>query len=143
MGRSNVRDGLVNVLRATSGFTATDLGTVAAHDHRILNSGVDRAAIVLNDRFEQHRFTIGGVNEVNWYFSVELWLRHNNDIPQAREDSDIYVQNIIDKINADDTLGGSAFESMVEAGVVVDENIGFEGKAFLLETLTVRCQEHI
>ena len=143
MSRAGIRDGLVAVLRATSGFTAGDGGTALANDHRALNAGVDRAAIVLNDRFEQRPLTIGGGNQVDWRFSVEVYIRHNNDIPQARADSDIYVQNIVDKVNGDRTLGGAAFDALVEAGVVADENFVIGGKPFLLEALTVRCTENL
>ncbi len=143
MGRKNVSDGLVNQLRLVNGYEEGSAGSVVAHSHMVLNMGVDRAAIVLNSRFEQRPLTIGRMTQVDWYFEVECWFRHNNDIEQARADSDTYVQNIMDRIQGNDTLGGSCFNAEVVSGQVEDEKLVIGGKPFLLESLTIKCQENL
>ncbi len=145
MGRRNVADGLAAQLRQASGFDAPSSGTVTVGDHRVLNMGVDRAAVILNDRAEQQRMVMGGRNEMQWFFDVQVFIRHNNDVVQARVDSDVYAQNIIDRLNANATLGGSVFDSLVTAVRLEDENFALPRSRtqFLLETLTVRATEHL
>lgn len=141
MTRQNLSDGLVEWLKGANGFDASSTGTVAAHDHRVLAQGVDRAAVVLNDTGEQRRMAKGGLNAMDWRFAVGLYIRHNNDVVQARKDSDTYCQNLIDRVNADPTLGGSAFDAIVETVRVEDERMVIGGRPFLVEVLTVKATE--
>ncbi len=141
MTRQNVSDGLLAQLRQVNGFDEGSSGSAVRHTHTVLNEGLDRAAIVLNSRFDKQRLTIGLTDQTDWYFEVECWFRHNNDIEQARADSDIYVQNVLDRVKANATLGGSAFDCEVVSGIVEEENFVIGGKAFLLETLTLKATE--
>ena len=46
------------------------------------------------------------------------------------------------RINDNDTLGGSAFTAMVEQVALVDESFKMGQVPFLLEVLTVSAKEH-
>ena len=143
MARKNVVDGLAETLKTCNGFDAVSTGTVSVYSHYALTKGVDRAAIIVNNRFEQVPLTIGGRWEVSYDIDVELYIRHNNNIEQARVDADTYVGNIIAHVNNNRTLGGSAFEAIVAEGRVEDERFTIGGPPYLLEVLTVRAQEII
>lgn len=142
MGRGNVIDGLVAEIRATNGFEQGNKGTALAYDHRALGSGVDRAAVVVvsGEPSTHERLTIGKT-EMTWRLDVELYIRHNNDVVAARQDANTYVTNIVQRINDNDTLGGSAFEAFVERVQLQDEELKWGKVPFLLETLTVRAKE--
>lgn len=142
MSRNNMIDGLVDQLRLTNGFDAVSSGTALAYDHRALTQGVDRAAIVLaGERWEQQRILMQ-TYQTDWYLTVEVWIRHNSDVVQARQDADIYVGNIVNQINNNRTLGGSAFDALIVEGRVEDEKMEIGRTPYLLESLTVRVQEH-
>ncbi len=142
MGCNTVIDGLVAQLRLTNGFEQGNTGTALAYDHRALGMGVDRAAIVFALEGEQERLNIG-INQLTHVLDLELYIRHSNDIVQARRDADIYRQNIIARINGNRTLGGSAFDSLITAYRVEDEKFVFGKVPFLKEVLTVRAIEDI
>ena len=143
MSRAGVIAGLVGQIRATSGFEEQSGGTAVAYDHRVLAMGIDRAAIVLADAFDHSRMVIGGKTEMTYSLSVELYIRYNTDIAQAREDADTHVGNIVQRVNNNPTLGGSAFVSLVISGRVEDERMEIGKTPFLLEVLTVRATEHL
>ena len=143
MARRNVLDGLVAQLQATSGFTAGSKGTAVAYDHRVLATGQDRAAVVLVDTFDHERMVIGGYTEMTYRLAVELYVRHNNDVVAARQDADTYVANIVQRINNNPTLGGSAFTSLVIEGRVEDEKLIIGNVPYLVEVLTVSATEHL
>ena len=140
MSRSGIIQGLVDELQQTNGFDAVSSGTALAYDHRPLGSGVDRAAIVLANRGELARLAMG-LNEATWHLDVEVYIRHNNDIVQARQDADVYVGNIITQVNNNPTLGGSAWDALVVESRLEDERMLVNKRPFLLEVLTVRCKE--
>ena len=143
MARSNVIFGLVEQLRLTSGFEQGNKGTAVAYDHRVLVQGVDRAAIVLADTFANQRLVIGGLTEITYSLSVHLFVRHNNDVVAARGDADLYASNIIQRINNNPTLGGSAYTALLTEGRVEDEDLKIGGVHFLWESLTVTAKEHL
>lgn len=142
MSRQAVIDGLVGQIQLTSGFEQGNTGTAVAYDHRVLVQGIDRAAIVLAGEGEQKRMVMG-LNELTHDIEVQLFIRHNNDVIAARADADIYSHNIIVRINANPTLGGSAFDSIVTRYRVEDEKMEIGRVPYLLEVLTVRAEEHI
>ena len=126
-----------------NGFENGNSGTAVAYDHRVLSIGVDRAAVVLADRFDNRRMVIGGKTEVTYTLSVEVYIRHNSDVIEARRDADIYVGNILQRVNDNPTLGGSAFVSQVTEGRVEDERVELGNTPFLLEILSVQAVEHL
>ena len=109
----------------------------------MLASGVDRAAIVLASEGRQQRMVIGGLNELTHSLEVQLFIRHNNDVVAARQDADLYTQNIIGRVNANPTLGGSAFDSIVTEYRVEDERMLIGQVPYLLEILCVRADVHV
>ncbi len=143
MTRRNCIDGIVTQIQATNGFEVGNKGTAVAYDHRVLVGGIDRAAIVLADSFENVRFTIGAQTEMTYRLSVELFIRHNNNVIAARQDADLYMQNIVQQINNNPTLGGSAFDALVIEGRVEDENMQVGSIHYLMESLTVRVLEQL
>lgn len=143
MARQNVIAGLVGQIQATNGFEAGNKGTAVAYDHRVLVQGVDRAAIVLADTFEHNRMVIGGKTEIAYALTVHLFVRHNNDVVAARGDADLYASNIVQRINDNPTLGGSAYDAIVSEGRVEDEDMKIGSVHFLVESLTVRAREHL
>lgn len=143
MGRVNVKDGLAATLRTVNGFDYLSSGTVAIDDHRVLAAGVDRAAIVFTGTGEQARERMGGKTDMTWNLDLEIWIRENNDVVQARQDADVYVQKVIDAINTDGTLGGSAIDALVTLVEPIDEGITMMGGKWLAENLTVKCRESL
>ncbi len=143
MGRSEVSDALLAQLKTVNGFDDGSSGRAESHSESCLNEGIDRAVIVYNDHFEQRPAAIGRLMEVDWYFKVEMWIRHNNDIVQARLDSNTYLFNIMDKIQSDHTLGGVCINAIVADGMVVHDNLVTGGKAFLLEALSIKATEYL
>lgn len=141
MARQNVIAGLVAQIRATSGFGQDSGGTAVAYDHRVLAGGVDRAAIVLADRWENTQIAISGKTEIVYDLSVEVYVRHNSDVIQARQDADLYVGNILQRINSNSTLGGSAFEAVAASGQVEDEKLVVGNTPWLLESMTIKASE--
>ena len=141
MGRRNVIDGLAEQLRQVNGFDTNSKGTVSVHDLKVLNMGVDRAAIVMTNRSEQEQLAMGNILQMHWYLDVVVAIRHNNDVVQAREDADTYVQNIVDRIRQNDTLGGSCFTSMITAIELADERLLTRNIPYLVEVLTVKATE--
>ena len=142
MARQNIVDGLVAQLRLTNGFEAGNSGTAVADDHRVLGMGVDRAAIVLANEGEQERLVMGK-NALTHSLDIELYIRHNNDVVQARRDAHIYNSNIIARINGNSTLGGSAFDALVTGYRVEDESFQFGKVPFLKEVLTIKAIEDL
>lgn len=143
MARNNIIDGLVVQLQATNGFDLVSKGTAVAYDHRVLASGVDRAAIVLAERFEHSRMVSGGKTETTYDLSVEVYIRHNTTVIEARRDADIYVGNILQRINNNPTLGGSAWDALVTSGRVEEEKMVIGTTPYLMEALTVSAKEHL
>lgn len=150
MGRANVIYGLVARLQGVSGFDADSNGTAVVNDDRVLSMGVDRAAIVMANHGEG-RLVAGrpgnaaGLIQMGWDLDCQLFVRHPTmgNLAEARDAADVYAQAIIDRIDADPTLGGSARDAYVLETQVQDEAFDVAGQPFLLEVLTVRCTEHL
>ena len=143
MARNNAIDGLVNQIQLTSGFENQSGGSAVAYDHRVLMMGIDRAAVILANSFSNQRMVINGKTEIIYELSCELYVRHNNDIVQARRDADIYASNIIQRINNNPTLGGSVHIALTTDGRIEDERVMIGKTPFLLEVLTISATEHL
>ena len=141
MGRRQVIEGLVESLRQAGGFDAASSGTVLAGDQRMTATGVDRAAIVLPNRSEHSVMAIGRQRRIDWHLDVAVMIRHNNDVVAARQDADTYLQSLIDRVAADPTLGGSAFDAVVTETRVEDEAMRIGSLHYLMEVMTVRATE--
>lgn len=141
MARNNVIDGLILELQQVSGFGPDSGGTAIAYDHRVLNSGIDRAAIVLADTWKNNGIAIRGKSQIDYSLSIEVYIRHNTDVVQARQDADIYVGNIIQRVNDHHTLSGSAFVSNCDSGRVEDEKMVIGNTPWLLESITIVASE--
>lgn len=134
-------DGLVASLKLAGGFDAISSGTVLAGDQRMTATGVDRAAVVLPNRSEHSVMAMGRQRRIDWYLDVAVMIRHNNDVVAARRDADTYLQSLVDRMAADPTLGGSAFEAVVTETRVEDEAMRIGSLHYLMEIMTVRATE--
>lgn len=143
MARINVIDGVVEQLRLTNGYEHGNTGTAVAYDYRVLSAGVDRAAIVFAGELQHARMVIGGKTEMTYALDVEVYTRHGNDVVAAYQDADRSVANIVQRINDNPTLGGSAFDAMVTRGEVIAEKVLRNGQPWLAELLTITAVEHL
>ena len=138
MSRRNLIDGLVTSLRSASGFSNAEGGTVVAYDHRVLSTGVARAAIVLASRADLSDMAIK-IQRRDHYLTVQVLVRHANDVVAARQAADTAVDAVLARIQDDWTLGGSAHLAVVTETSVQDEHLEIGRVAFLLEEITVRA----
>ena len=141
MSRRGAAEALAAVITLAPGFTADSTGAVAIGDHRVLNTGVDRAAVIGNDNYRSAPDEFGNEWGMVWNFAVEVYIRHNNDVVQAREDSDIYIQSILDTLKNHRNLDGAVWDCTFIEGRLEDEAIKVGRTPFLLEVLTIAAKE--
>lgn len=107
MSYTSIVDGVIDVIERAEGFDRN----VTENDYSLLNSGLDRAAVVVLGGMTQARIAYQGVLERRWTINVQVFTGVHGDIEatKARQRSD--RQAILDTLSeypllnsADDVL---------------------------------------
>lgn len=139
MSRDACVTALVEVLADLPDFTFAGGGAVAAYDNRIVASGVQQALVVshLRGEYQPRLFSW------DWYLALDLWVRTNNRLDEARAKASELVDAILVELRANAQLDDRVTEAEASETRLVAENAKFGRGVYYREEITVRVRERV
>ena len=140
MSWENCESQLVTQLGNVTGLT----NSVSRGDRKILNKGPAKAAIVVYERMEQARETMGPIHVVNWMARIYLFVGYKDDT-QVHDDARDLRDGIINRVNSYPNLGDSSivWDAMIEEGNFEDFPVVFGSIHYWTESLLCRMTEDL
>lgn len=140
MSWENCESQLKTQLETVTGLTSS----VTKGDRLILNKGPAKAAIIVYERMEQVRETMGPIHAVNWFARIYLFVRYKDDT-QVHDDARDLRDGIITRINNYPHLGDGTivWDALIEEGNFEEFPVVFGSARYWTESLLCRMTEDL